>query len=230
LYYNKLVASIDGDTSNKMMMAISHDEIGSSPLIDMTPGLTESQKCANLRALFSLQMCLPGKKLGFMGSEVGSSVEWKKILGKKQGLLNEGVSEERLKIQKAIAALSKLYKDNPSLWTKDSNARDLEWIEKNDPAGSFIGYRRKLDDQSSLACFHNFSATKSKTYKVLVPEGIDLSIAFNSDDEQFGGSGNRVKIVHSGHPNGNLAYEITVPPLSALVLKEKRLVNKAVRA
>ncbi len=227
MYYNRLIQAIEGDAHHKMIMAISHDEIGRSPLIDMTPGLTESEKCANLRALFSLQMCLPGKKLFFMGSEIGSSVEWAQILGRRQGLLNQDISEDRKKIQTTIEALSKLYKEHPGLWKKDSNARDLEWIEKKDPKNSFVAYRRQLDSANTFACFHNFSATTPKKYEIVIPPHLDgmtnISQMFNSNAIEFGGDGNHNNnsIQVEKDSNGHITkYTIWVAPLSAVVVKE----------
>ena len=229
MYYNRLIQAIEGDTFHKMVMAISHDEIGKTPLIDMTPGLTEKQKCANMRALFSLQMCLPGKKLFFMGSELGSSMPWLQMLGQHKGLLDNETSTDREKIQTTIQALSELYKNNPALFQKDDNAHNLEWIEKKDQESSFIAYRRVLDDKRAFACYHNFSVTEPKKYELVVPKehvGISqLAEVFTSNALEFGGDGNysNAKIETQVDNDGRVTkYTIWVPPLSAVVIEEKK--------
>jgi 1,4-alpha-glucan branching enzyme len=171
-------------------------------------------------------MLLPGKKLFFMGSETGSTIDWVRLIGQQQGMLDDEISERGQQLQHTIKALTDFYKANPGLWRKDDNAGDLKWIEKHDPNGSFVGYRRDLDKKHSVACFHNFSATSPKKYVVSAYKGkevTELSEIFNSNAEQFGGNGTHqnVRIETELDANGKIKnYTILIPPLSAVVIKE----------
>lgn len=230
MHYNRLIQAIDGDASHKMVYAISHDEIGRKPLITHTPGLTEGQKYANVRLLFALQMSLPGKKLSFMGSQTGSPFEWAQLVGARQGgLLDPELTQAQQQLQTTVTELNALYKATPGLLEGDSNAKDLEWIEKDAPDDSFVAFRRKSGKNEKFAYFHNFSVNKPKTYRVVLqPEALQINVLtelFNSNEERFGGDGTckNTKIALAIDTNKTVSYTVHVAPLSSVVICESTL-------
>jgi len=225
-YYNRLLQAIVGDLFHKMILAISHDEILHGPLIDLTPELTEAGKCANMRVLYSLMATLPGKKLLFMGSDIGSDSDWNSLVATSKGVYDRPVSVERKKILSAISALNTLYKNHSALYKHDDNAHDLEWIENNDPEGCFIAFRRSDETPQAIACFHNFSVDLPKRYKVTQVNLQSVKEVFNSDRQEYGGTGKSLNLSIEAEVDAAgfiTNYYVIVPPLSTVVIQEERL-------
>lgn len=226
-HYRELIKAIENDSFHRQVMAMSHDQlnIGAKSLIGKTPNLGNKEKFANLRAMISFMMCLPGKKLLFMGGEIGSSEDWTGLIGKERGLMDsqklEG--EQAAKTMATIRALHTLYKEHKALWEQDANGNDKEWIERSDPACQIIAYRRTSRDGQSLACLHNFSGA-AREYVVALPEkraAEKITEVLNTDDPLFGGEGRlNPQIVPIRDKKGAVSYKVTVPPLSTVVIKE----------
>lgn len=236
--YHQLVQAVESDNFNRQVMAISHDEIKDTLTgwIETTPGLSDTEKYANLRSMIGFMMTLPGKKLMFMGSEIGSSQDWTKLLhtDAKKGLMETEKMQEKSaqETMAAVQAFNKLYKENKALWEKDVNAYDLDWIVKNDPAKSLLAYRRYSSEGQSFACLHNFNPKESKEHFIPFTKEFSqdcekglcpLVEVMNTDATQFGGSGRineKIKIARDwrGTPIG---YHVAVPPLSTIIIKER---------
>lgn len=168
-YYHKIITAIDGDTFHKMILAISHDEVTKEmgSLFEKNPNLTIEEKLANLRAFFSFIMSVPGKKLMFMGSEIGIEKGWNDFIDQEKGVLDSSIREKEEKSKKAISRLNAIYKGYKPFWQHDNNGHDLIWIEKNDPQKLIHAYRRISDEGGSIACLHNFSDTDVKEFEVM---------------------------------------------------------------
>ena len=227
--YQRIIRAIQSDTSHKMIMAISHDELkeGKS-LLKMTKGLSSEEELSNVRSFLGLMYTLPGKKLLFMGSDTASEETWEALIGTKKGVDDVPLSEAKKRISEMLFDLSEIYK-KPAFFERDSNGDDLTWIEKNDPDRQVVAFRRtSADGRQSFACVHNFSGNHVKEFVIQLPtpgasgEDVAFKEVFNSEDKKYSGSGltnANIKILKdaTGRP---YAYKIQIPPMASLIIQE----------
>ncbi|HEY4831441.1 MAG TPA: alpha-amylase family glycosyl hydrolase, partial [Waddliaceae bacterium] len=222
--YHEVYRAIMSDNFHKQIMYFCHDDVclKYNTLINKTPEINSSNKrYANLRAILSLMLCLPGKKLLFMGTEFGNEDPWDSYIGKNKGMLDD-MSIPGSQVAEMVSKLNEIYKGEPSFYEKDANGKDLEWIEDADQR--VHAYRRKSSQSSSFGCFHNFIGEKVQEFKVRVKKTDNELIVpkeiFNSDDIAFGGKGRLNHVIKIEENDEEIIYTIQVPPLSTVIIKE----------
>ena len=180
------------------------------------------QKFAGARALYGYMMTHPGKKLFFMGSEIGQFREWD-YEGEIEWFLLE--YETHAKFQRYVAELNHLYLESPPLWQVDGSWAGFSWVDADNRDQSIVSYRRFAKDSSELEIIINFTPVAYENYVVGVAEAGEYEELINSDDKRFGGSGvvNRGALKTSaegahGLPN---SLRLRIPPLGMTVIKRK---------
>lgn len=222
--HNRLTFPIAYAFSENFTLPLSHDEVvhGKKSLLDKMPGAYE-QKFAGLRTLLAYQMTHPGKKLLFMGGEFGQFIEWKDQ-DQLDWLLLEYDMHQKLKSY--TRELNHLYLQSPALWERDHEWEGYEWLDADDDARSVITYMRKgKKSGDTLIIAINFQPIPQVNYRVGVPKAGTYEEIWNSDDPRFGGTGGRTEsLVFSEkapwHQQDH-SIEITLPPLSVLILKRR---------
>jgi 1,4-alpha-glucan branching enzyme len=172
--------------SERFMLVLSHDEVvhGKASLLSKMPG-DDWQKFAGLRLLYSYMMCHPGKKLLFMGGEIGQWNEW----GCKHSLSWDLLENPPHKgVQNLVKGLNHFYQKNPALWEKDFEPEGFSWVGLSDEKNSIISYLRKGKSQV-LLCVHNFTPVYFKEYHIPLANIEEITEVFSSDREEYGGSG-----------------------------------------
>jgi 1,4-alpha-glucan branching enzyme len=172
--------------SERFTLVLSHDEVvhGKKSLIAKMPG-DDWQKFANVRLLYSYMMCQPGKKLLFMGGEIGQWSEWYCKEQLHWFLLSYPT---HLALQHFVATINRFYHNHPALWEWDFEGKGFEWIDFSDSKNCVLSYLRK-SSHSYLVCVHNFTPAFFSEYFIALPTLKKISEVFNSDREEFGGSG-----------------------------------------
>jgi 1,4-alpha-glucan branching enzyme len=210
--------------SERFMLPLSHDEVvhGKRSLLDKMPG-DLWQKFANLRALFGLMFAFPGKKLLFMGGELGQWVEWNHESSLDWHLLEY---ESHQGVQRLIDSLHSLYSSEGALHEVDFEYRGFEWIDFQDAANSVIAFERKAKDpRNRIVVVCNFTPVPRNGYRVGVSYPGKYRELVNTDSQYFGGSnlGNSGEIEAENMPFHHHPYSLslTLPPLAVLYLKLK---------
>lgn len=215
--------------SENYILPLSHDEVvhGKKSILNKMPGPYE-EKFANVRVLLGYMMAHPGKKLNFMGYEIGQFTEWdynKEI----EWFMIE--YEYHGKLNTYIKNLNEFYLKRSELWEVDYSWSGFKWISNDDYEQNIISFKRINKNGDELIAVVNFSPTERHNYIIGVDEGIYTEV-FNSNDEEFGGTGtgNKDRLISSqGSVHGyNSFVSLTLPPLSIIFLEKetKYKVNK----
>jgi 1,4-alpha-glucan branching enzyme len=222
-HHNELTFRMVYAFNENFVLPLSHDEVvhGKGSLLGKMPG-DDWQKFANLRALFGYMFTQPGKKLLFMGGEIGQWNEWDHDRSLDWHLL-EHASHQGL--QRWVRDLNTAYRGEPALHELDCHPDGFTWIDANDSEQSTIAFLRRARSQNAaLLVAFNFTPVPRHNYRVGVPAAGEWTEILNSDAPLYGGSGQgnlggvgTTPVSYHGHPQ---SLVITLPPLGMVVFRE----------
>jgi 1,4-alpha-glucan branching enzyme len=206
--------------SERFMLPISHDEVvhGKGSLLGRMPG-DAWRRFANLRAYLGYMWAHPGKKLLFMGSELGDPREWNHDRPMDWNLLDE--SDHR-GVQRLVSDLNRVLRETPPLYALDADARGFSWAVPDDGDNSVLAFLRHDGRGPSLLAVSNFTPVPREGYRIGVPAGGFWREILNTDARVYGGT-------NTGNLGGAHAQDeglhgqprsltLTLPPLSTLYL------------
>jgi 1,4-alpha-glucan branching enzyme len=221
-HHNELTFSMIYAFHENFVLPLSHDEVvhGKRSLLEKMPG-DDWQKFANLRLLFGYMYAHPGKKLLFMGGELGQRGEF----------WDEGVVEWSLEnspphrgIQRLVADLNRLHGRERPLYEVDFEWNGFEWIDANDAGGSVVSFLRRAkngDDFIMVVC--NFTPVLRDDYRVGVPRAGFYREILNTDSKFYEGTdaGNAGGVSAEPIPWNNRPYSVKLrlPPLAVMYFK-----------
>ncbi len=240
-HQDKLTFSIWYSFSENFILPLSHDEVvhGKGSLFGKIAG-DPWQKFANLRLLFGYMYTHPGKKLLFMGSEIGQQREWNHDSSLDWHLLQ---NEPNQGINKWVKDVNRFYREESALHALDCDSRGFEWIDFHDADRSIITYLRRSNPalapesgeaQSGAEEYSgsvvlgvcNFTPVPRTNYRVGIPYGGIWKEVLNSDAKEYGGSGygNMGKLEASPasfYGKYDQSLSVTLPPLAIVVFKHE---------
>jgi 1,4-alpha-glucan branching enzyme len=220
-HHDRLTFSMVYAFTENFVLPLSHDEVvhGKGSLLAKMPGDPWQQR-ANLRALYGYMWAHPGKKLLFMGGELGQVQEWRS-----EGSLDWHLLEtpEHAGIQELVRDLNLRYREEPALWEVDFEPAGFRWLEANDADANVIAFLRLARDGArAVACVCNFSPVPRSGYRVGLPRGGRWRELLNTDDERYGGGGvgNAGAIAAEEKPWHDQPFSagLTLPPLGVIWL------------
>ena len=209
------------------VLPFSHDEVvhGKKSMMHKMWGDRYNQ-FAGLRNLYAYQLCHPGKKLLFMGSEFGQFLEWKHDYQLEWGNLEDEMNQ---KMQVFTSHMNAFYKDHKSLWQIDDSYDGIEIIDADNRAESVLSFIRKDDKGNKgdiLVCVFNLTPVERKDFTIGLPIAGIYEEVLNTEMEEFGG------VWKEGNPDARTQkakwkdYEntlsFTLPALGASIWRVKR--------
>ncbi|MCU0841852.1 MAG: 1,4-alpha-glucan branching protein GlgB [Thiobacillaceae bacterium] len=208
--------------TENFLLPFSHDEVvhGKRSLLGRMPG-DDWKQFANLRLLFAYQYTIPGKKLNFMGNEIGQGKEWDAGSELDWGLETVGCHAQ---IHMLVRDLNHLYQTLPPLYDLDFSGEGFAWIDCHDADKSVLAFLRQDRAGRAAIVALNFTPVPRDGYRIGCPTPGFWREIFNSDSEFYGGTnlGNGAGLVAEEKPWMGYPYSvvITLPPLAGVVFMQ----------
>lgn len=208
--------------NERYILALSHDEVvhGKRSLLAKMPGDRYNQ-FAQLKVLYGLMMFLPGKKLNFMGNELGQYLEWRYYEELEWGVLGYEYNRE---YQHFVRTLNYLYLENDEFYELEYQPEGLTILQASHDNPLIIALKRNSSKRSIYAVI-NLEPIEHKAHRVGVSNLGEYSIRINSESREFGGSwvwyDQNVKAEEVPHDSQPYSVELVVPAYGVLILERK---------
>ncbi len=219
-HHGELTFSMIYAYSENFMLVLSHDEVvhGKASMIGKMPGEIP-EKFNNLKAAYGYMMAHPGKKLLFMGQDIGEFDEWNEEREVEWNLLEK---DNHQGLNRFVRECNYFYKNHPALYGTDFDSEGFEWINNISANENVIVFLRKSDkEEETLLVVCNFANEERKNYKIGVPYPGKYKEILNSDSKEFGGKdciNSRVlKSEESECDDRENSIQIKMPALSAQI-------------
>ncbi|MQM73409.1 MAG: 1,4-alpha-glucan branching protein GlgB [Pseudoramibacter sp. EUB1.1] len=181
--YHKLTFSMMYYYNEHYLLPYSHDEVvhGKATILQKMNGDYDG-KFPQARAMYAYMIAHPGKKLNFMGNEIGHFREWDEKREQDWNLLEFPIHEA---FYHYICDLNHLYLNHPALYAKDYDRDGFEWTQVHGEDRTVYGFERRGGGETILALF-NFS---DKGHSEVLPGTLaDYELLIHSNDEKYGGT------------------------------------------
>lgn len=212
-HYHDLTFSMMYNYNERYLLPLSHDEVvhGKATIIQKMAGMYE-EKFPQTKALYAYMYAHPGKKLNFMGNEIGQFREWDEKREQDWDLLKYPNHDS---FHQYMKALNKIYMKEPALSAWDDDPNGFAWIlcgKENDVVYIF---QREVDEDKVIVVL-NLSGLVYKNYHFNYGNGDTMKVLINSDWNKFGGSTKDTEKTIKG-VNGDFGFDL--PAFSGLYLK-----------
>ena len=207
--------------SENYVLPISHDEVVhmKGSLVGKMPGDYENQ-LRSLRGFYAYLLAHPGKKLMFMGPEIGQWHEWDANGQLDWYLLDQEPNRQTLAF---FRAANRFYQKSPELWQIDFDWRGFEWLVPDDNHNNVVVFLRRDERGRDLLCAVNFSPNRYEGYRVGVPAHRKYTEVFNTDAPEFGGggwgNGEPVPVERVGSHGKEFSVQLRIPPFGGVFLR-----------
>ena len=218
-HHERLTFSASYAFQERHLLPLSHDEVvhEKRSLLGRMPG-DRWQQFANLRLLYAWLWTFPGKKLLFMGGELGQPDEWDH---RREVPWQLAELPEHAGIFALVADLNRLYRATPALHALDHDAEGFAWLDCEDQLRSLYCFERRAGDAVAVVAL-NCTPVPRLGFRLGLPQGGAWREVLNTDAAYYGGSnvGNLSRVRAERDPAMGRRYSasVTLPPLAAIVL------------
>lgn len=190
--YHKLTFSMHYFQNERYLLPFSHDEVvhGKATILQKMSGDYED-KFSQARALYMYMMVHPGKKLNFMGNEIGHFREWDENREQDWDLLKYPAHNS---FHHYMMELNKMYMEHNALWLHDYSPDGFYWLDCHSEDKCLYSIMRKGKNESIVGIF-NFGNKPQMNYKIKDSALGKVSILIHSDWERFGGKSKEGEMV-----------------------------------
>ncbi len=220
-HHNELSFSMVYNYSEDFVLPLSHDEVvyGKGTLLTRMPG-DDWQRFANLRAYLGFMYAHPGKKLLFMGAELGTWHEWNLSRPLDWDLLDQPMNNG---IHKLVQDLNRTYQEIPALHQMDYQREGFQWLIIDDHTQSVFAFSRFDSEGNPVVAICNMTPTVHHNYVVGVPQAGQWQELLNTDSEIYGGSnvhnGGTLTTIEQANHGQAQSLSVTLPPLATVIFK-----------
>ena len=207
--------------SEHYILPLSHDEVVhmKGSIFGKMPG-DDPMKFAGVRAFYAYMLTHPGKKLIFMGAELGQWNEWHYEYSLDWHLLEQ---EPNRQLQHFFQTANALYLEQPALWQQDDGWEGFTWLSADDNTADTIAFLRWDKAGRPLAVVCNFSPVHRKGYRLGVPYRGKWTPVLNTDCAEFGGSGlgdlTSLRTENTPCHGQEQSLVIDLPPMAVMVYR-----------
>ena len=211
-HYHKLTFSMMYFYQERYLLPLSHDEVvhGKATILQKMHGDYE-EKFPQARALYCYMMAHPGKKLNFMGNEIGQFREWDESREQDWNLLRYPKHDELFRF---IRDLNHLYLNHSALWQEDDREQGFRWLDCHQEERCIYALERRSEKERLVFVF-NFSDQTQDGYQLPVEGCAGLRPILSTEWEEYGGG---VKRDESVLPAQHNQVQLSLPPYSGLCL------------
>lgn len=185
--YHKLTFSMMYYYDDRFLLPLSHDEVvhGKATILQKMSGPYE-EKFPQARALYMYMYAHPGKKLNFMGNEIGQFREWDEKREQDWNLLEFPLHQCFLRF---MEELNGIYGSHPAFYEKDYDREGFEWIDCHQEEKCIYAFER-ISRKERVAAVFNFS-DREQEYLLKIQDARELEPLLSSEWKEFGGKETR---------------------------------------
>ena len=180
--YHKLTFSMMYYYDERYLLPLSHDEVvhGKATILQKMYGDYE-QKFPQARAFYMYMYAHPGKKLNFMGNEIGHFREWDEKREMDWNLLTFPAHQD---FHRFMKDLNHFYLEHPAFSEMDYDMEGFRWIECHAEDQCVYAFERRSKKERIMAVF-NFS-DKEQEIEIKCEDKKTLKRVFSSEYKAYG--------------------------------------------